>query len=83
MAGTAVKAVVKTVDMSDEMEKDAIDIASYAVNEFVVESIMANHIKKEFDKKYRCEAERERRTFAAGSRAGLTYRDAHRRQCSG
>jgi len=46
------KAVVKTVDMSDEMEKDAIEVATYALNEYMVESTMANYIKKEFDKKY-------------------------------
>jgi len=46
------KAVVKTVDMSDEMEKDAIEVATYALNEYTVESTMANYIKKEFDKKY-------------------------------
>ena len=42
--------------MADEMEKDAIEIASYALNEFVIEREMANHIKREFDKKYRCAA---------------------------
>jgi len=46
------KAVVKTVDLSDEMEKDAIEVATYALNEYMVESTMANYIKKEFDKKY-------------------------------
>ena len=48
------QAVVKTVDMSDEMEKDAIEIATFALNEHQIESHMANHIKREFDKKYRC-----------------------------
>ena len=43
---------MKTVDMEEAMEKDAIEVASYALNEFNVESQMANHIKKEFDKKY-------------------------------
>ena len=40
--------------MEEAMEKDAIEVASYALNEFNVESQMANHIKREFDKKYRC-----------------------------
>ena len=46
------QAVVKTVDMSEDMEKDAIDMSTYAINEFTVEKEMANYIKKEFDKKY-------------------------------
>ena len=45
---------MKTVDMSDEMEKDAIEVATFALFEFMQEKDMANHIKKEFDKKYRC-----------------------------
>ena len=49
---------MKTVDMEEAMEKDAIEVASYALNEFNVESQMANHIKREFDKKYRCVASR-------------------------
>ena len=40
--------------MADEMEKDAIEIATFAMNEFMRETDMANHVKKEFDKKYRC-----------------------------
>ena len=46
---------MKTVDMEAAMEQDAIEVATYALNEFVVEKEMANYIKKEFDKKYRCE----------------------------
>ena len=41
--------------MEPAMEQDAIEVATYALNEFVVEKEMANYIKKEFDKKYRCE----------------------------
>ena len=40
------QAVVKTVDMEEAMEKDAIDTATQALNEFTVESQMANFIKK-------------------------------------
>jgi len=50
----ASQAVVKTVDMTEDMEKDAIEQAVFAMNEFVREVDMAAHIKKEFDKKYRC-----------------------------
>ena len=45
---------MKTVDMTEDMEKDAIEQAVFAMNEFVREVDMAAHIKKEFDKKYRC-----------------------------
>ena len=47
------QAIIKTVDMSDEMEKDAIAIAIEALFEYNVESQVAAHIKREFDKKYR------------------------------
>ena len=46
------KAHVKTVDMSEEMEKDAIAIATEAIHEYNIESQVASHIKREFDKKY-------------------------------
>ena len=46
---------MKTVDMDEQMEKDAIEVATFALNEHLEEKLMANHIKKEFDKKYRCE----------------------------
>jgi hypothetical protein len=36
------------------MEKVAIELASFAMNEFTKEVEMAAHIKKEFDKMYRC-----------------------------
>ena len=39
--------------MSEEMANEAIECATYALNEFNVESVMANYIKKEFDKKYK------------------------------
>lgn len=44
---------MKTVDMEEAMEKEAIEIAAFALNEFMTESLMANYIKREFDKKYR------------------------------
>ena len=49
-----VQAQVKTVDMSEEMERDAIEFAMVALSEYSVEAQMAAHIKREFDKKYRC-----------------------------
>mmetsp|Transcript_21486 Transcript_21486/g.43927 ORF Transcript_21486/g.43927 Transcript_21486/m.43927 type:complete len:90 (+) Transcript_21486:53-322(+) len=48
----AFKAHVKTVDMSEEMEADAIAIATTAIMEHSVEKDMASYIKREFDKKH-------------------------------
>lgn len=38
--------------MSDEMQQDAIDIASQALEKFTLEKDIAAHIKREFDKKH-------------------------------
>eukprot|EP00322_Chrysochromulina_rotalis_P007897 CAMPEP_0115867344 /NCGR_PEP_ID=MMETSP0287-20121206/20721_1 /TAXON_ID=412157 /ORGANISM="Chrysochromulina rotalis, Strain UIO044" /LENGTH=87 /DNA_ID=CAMNT_0003321949 /DNA_START=67 /DNA_END=330 /DNA_ORIENTATION=+ len=46
------KATVKTVDMHEEMEKDVIELASFAMNEFLKNEEMAEHIRKELDKRY-------------------------------
>ena len=47
------QAVVKTIDMSDEMEKQVHDIASTALNELTDTKDIAAYIKKELDKMYR------------------------------
>jgi dynein light chain LC8-type len=46
------RAVVKNVDMSDEMQTDAIDIFTQAMDRFNIEKDIAGFVKKEFDKKY-------------------------------
>ncbi|KAK9792028.1 hypothetical protein WJX73_004951 [Symbiochloris irregularis] len=46
------KAVLKNVDMSEDMQTDAIDYAQQALEKFTVEKDMAAFIKKEFDKKF-------------------------------
>ncbi|KAG8468457.1 hypothetical protein KFE25_013540 [Diacronema lutheri] len=46
------KAVIKTVDMAEEMQTDAIEIAQEAIGSYMMEKDMANFIKREFDKKY-------------------------------
>lgn len=46
------KAVVKNADMSEDMQQDAIDCASAALEKFSVEKEIAAFIKKEFDRKY-------------------------------
>jgi dynein light chain LC8-type len=38
--------------MSKEMQGDAIDIATQALDRFNIEKDIASYIKKEFDKKY-------------------------------
>ncbi|OWM71211.1 hypothetical protein CDL15_Pgr011338 [Punica granatum] len=44
--------VIKSADMKDDMQKEAIDIAVAAFEKHGVEKDVAEHIKKEFDKKH-------------------------------
>lgn len=46
------KAVIKNADMSEDMQQDAVDCASQALDQFNIEKDIAAYIKKEFDKKY-------------------------------
>ncbi|VDL99481.1 unnamed protein product, partial [Schistocephalus solidus] len=46
------KAVVKNADMTEEMQQDAVDLASTALEKYNIEKDIASYIKKEFDKKY-------------------------------
>ena len=46
------KAVVKNADMTEDMQQDAIDISTQALERFNIEKDIAAFIKKEFDKKY-------------------------------
>ncbi|KAH8104962.1 dynein light chain type 1-domain-containing protein [Phellopilus nigrolimitatus] len=46
------KAVIKNVDMTDEMQLEAVDIASSALEKYNIEKDIAAQIKKEFDKRY-------------------------------
>jgi hypothetical protein len=46
------RAVVKNADMSEEMQQDAVDVATTALSKYGIEKDVAAHIKKEFDKKY-------------------------------
>ncbi|CAO1637124.1 unnamed protein product [Sympodiomycopsis kandeliae] len=48
---TAVKAVIKNVDMSDEMQQWTVDIAQEALQQFSVEKDIAAHIKRRMDSK--------------------------------
>ncbi|CAF3629732.1 unnamed protein product [Adineta steineri] len=46
------KAVIKNADMSEDMQQDAVDIATQALEKYNIEKDIAAYIKKEFDKKY-------------------------------
>ncbi|XP_013196877.1 dynein light chain 2, cytoplasmic isoform X1 [Amyelois transitella] len=46
------KAVIKNADMNEEMQQDAVDCATQALEKFNIEKDIAAFIKKEFDKKY-------------------------------
>lgn len=46
------KAVIKNADMGEEMQQDAVDCASQALEKYNIEKDIAAFIKKEFDKKY-------------------------------
>lgn len=46
------KAVIKSVDMSEEMQQEAIECATQALEKYNIEKDIAAHIKREFDRKY-------------------------------
>lgn len=46
------KAIIKNVDMSDDMQQVAVDVASEALVKFTVEKDIAAHVKKTMDAKY-------------------------------
>ncbi|KAL3648668.1 hypothetical protein CASFOL_005071 [Castilleja foliolosa] len=46
------KVVIKSADMKEDVQKEAIDIAVAAFENYNVEKDVAEHIKKVFDKKY-------------------------------
>ena len=46
------KAVIKNVDMSEEMQQETVDIASAALEKYNIEKDIAAQIKKEFDRRH-------------------------------
>ncbi|KAJ7224330.1 outer dynein arm light chain 8 [Mycena pura] len=48
----APKAIIKNVDMSDEMQQESVDIASAALEKYNIEKDIAAQIKREFDRRY-------------------------------
>ncbi|KAF8636395.1 hypothetical protein AX17_003577 [Amanita inopinata Kibby_2008] len=49
---TVPKAIIKNVDMSEEMQQESVDIASAALEKFNIEKDIAAQIKKEFDRRH-------------------------------
>jgi len=45
------KAVIKNADMSEDMQQDAVECATQALEKYNIEKDIAAFIKKEFDKK--------------------------------
>ncbi|CCF73291.1 dynein light chain LC8-type [Babesia microti strain RI] len=43
---------VKSVDMDESMQKDALEVAQQAMSKFTVEKDIAGFIKKDFDRRY-------------------------------
>ncbi|XP_011090996.1 dynein light chain 2, cytoplasmic isoform X3 [Sesamum indicum] len=48
----AKKVIIKSADMKEDMQKEAVDVAVAAFEMHNVEKDVAEHIKKMFDKKY-------------------------------
>lgn len=46
------KAVIKNVDMSEEMQQEVVDISSAALERFNIEKDIAAQIKKECDRRF-------------------------------
>lgn len=46
------KAVIKNVDMAEDMQQEAVDAAIVAFSKYTVEKDIAAHLKKDFDKRY-------------------------------
>ncbi|KAH9973435.1 dynein light chain type 1-domain-containing protein [Lactifluus volemus] len=48
--GTGPKAIIKNVDMTEEMQQECVDIATAALEKYNIEKDIAAQIKKEFDR---------------------------------
>ncbi|KAF5361914.1 hypothetical protein D9756_002479 [Leucocoprinus leucothites] len=46
------KAIIKNVDMSEELQQESVDIANSALEKYNIEKDIAAHIKKEFDRRH-------------------------------
>ncbi|CAA7265114.1 unnamed protein product [Cyclocybe aegerita] len=52
LTGASPKAIIKNVDMSEEMQQESVDIASAALEKYNIEKDIAAQIKKEFDRRH-------------------------------
>ena len=50
--GSGPKAIIKNVDMSEEIQQESVDIASAALEKYTIEKDIAAHLKKEFDRRH-------------------------------
>lgn len=46
------KAIIKNVDMNEELQQESVDITNAALEKYNVEKDIAAHIKKEFDRRH-------------------------------
>ena len=46
------KAIIKNSDMTEDMQQDAINVATKAIESYNIEKDIACYIKKEFDRKH-------------------------------
>ncbi|KAI0819619.1 dynein light chain type 1-domain-containing protein [Trametes gibbosa] len=46
------KAIIKNVDMSEDLQQEAVDVAHAALEKYNIEKDIAAQIKKEFDKRH-------------------------------
>lgn len=46
------KAIIKNVDMSEDMQQESVDVATAALEKFNIEKDIAAQIKKEFDRRH-------------------------------
>ncbi|EMD38723.1 hypothetical protein CERSUDRAFT_81533 [Gelatoporia subvermispora B] len=50
--GAGPRAIIKNVDMSEDMQQESVDIASAALEKYNIEKDIAAQIKKEFDRRH-------------------------------
>jgi len=50
--GNGPKAIIKNVDMSEEMQQESVDITSAALEKYNIEKDIAAQIKKELDRRH-------------------------------
>ena len=59
------KAIIKNSDMTEDMQQDAINVATKAIDSYNIEKDIACYIKKEFDRKHKIGAKNDDRKAEA------------------